>query len=70
MNSQTEQTHSEQPKYGARVYWLPGKLLVKQTVRRGTPPEFVIDDQRERHVAYDNDAAIAAAVRDAVEGRL
>ncbi len=70
MNSQTQQTHSDQPKFGARVYRLTGKLLVKQTVLRGTPPEYVIDEQRERHVPDGDDAAIAAAVRDAVAGKL
>ena len=70
MNSPTQQTQSEQPKHGARVYRLAGKLLVKQTVLRGTPPEYVIDEQRERHVSDGDDAAIAAAIRDAVSGRL
>jgi hypothetical protein len=65
MNSQ-----AETPKYGARVYRLAGKLLVKQTVLRGTPPEYVIDEQRERHVPEDDDKAIATAVRDAVSGRI
>ena len=58
MNSQTLQTQSEQPKYGARVYRLAGKLLVKQTVLRGTTPEYVIDEQRERHVSDGDDAAM------------
>lgn len=67
MNSQTQQ--SEQPKYGARVYRVGDKLLVKQTVLRGTPPEYVIDEHRERHVPDDDDATIAAAIRDAVSGK-
>ncbi len=58
------------PRFGARVYRLAGKLLVKQTVLRGTPPEYVIDEQRERHVADGDDTAIAAAIRDAVSGKL
>lgn len=70
MNSQTQQTLSDQPKFGARVYRLAGKLLVKQTVLRGTPPEYVVDEQKERHVPDGDDAAIAIAVRDAVAGRL
>ena len=70
MNAQTSQTHSGQPKFGARVYRLAGKLLVKQTVLRGAPPEYVIDEQRERHVSDNDDGAIAAAIRDAVAGRL
>ncbi len=60
----------EQPKHGARVYRVGSKILVKQTVLRGSPAEYVIDEQRERHVGADDDAAIAAAVRDAVSGRL
>lgn len=60
----------EQPRHGARVYRVGGKLLIKQTVLRGMPPEYVVDEQRERHVPEDDDAAIGAAVRDAVGGRL
>jgi hypothetical protein len=59
-----------QPKHGARVYRIGSKLLIKQTVLRGVPAEYVIDEQRERHVRDDDDAAIGAAVRDAVNGRL
>jgi hypothetical protein len=69
MKSQT-QIPSDQPKFGARVYRLAGKFLVKQTDLRGTPPEYVINEQRERHVSVDDEAAIAAAVRDAVSGKL
>ena len=58
------------PKFGARVYLLAGKLLVKQTVLRGTPPEYVVDEQKERHVSNADDTAIARAIRDAVAGRL
>jgi hypothetical protein len=58
------------PKHGARVYRVGPKLLVKQTVLRGAPPEYVIDEHRERHVSDDDDSAIAAAIRDAVNGRL
>ena len=58
------------PKHGARVYRVGAKLLVKQTVLRGTPSEYVMDEQRERHVAEDDDRALAAAVRDAVNGKL
>ena len=59
-------------KYGARVYKLAGRgaLLVKQTVLRGDPPEYAIDEHKERHVREDDDRALAAAVRDAVNGRL
>ncbi len=61
---------SNSPKYGARVYLLGGRLLIKQTILRGIPPEYVIDEQRERYVPHDDDAAIASAIRDAVQGRL
>ncbi len=57
-------------KHGARVYGLPRTLLIKQTVLRGNPPEYVIDEQRERHVPNDDDHAIAQALRDAVRGKL
>ena len=61
---------SPMPKYGARVYRVGSRLLVKQTVLRGEPPEYVVDDQRERHVAEDDDSAIAQALRDAINGKL
>jgi len=66
MNSES----AKMPKHGARVYRVGSKLLVKQTVPRGNPPEYVVDEQRERYVADDDDRAIAAAVRDAVNGKL
>jgi len=59
-----------QSKHGARVYKVGDTILVKQTVLRGTPPEYVVDGQKERHAAEKDDAAIAAAVRDAINGRL
>jgi hypothetical protein len=58
------------PKYGARVYRVGDRVLVKQTVLRGTPPAYVIDEQRERHVAGHDDHAVADPVRDALNGRL
>lgn len=61
---------AEQPRHGARVYRIGAKLLIKQTVLRGTPAEYVIDEQRERHVREDDDTAIAGAIREAVNGRL
>lgn len=70
MPSQSKKTQPNQPKYGARVFRLAGKLLVKQTILRGTPAEYVVDEQRERHVSDGDDSAIAAAIRDAVSGRL
>jgi hypothetical protein len=57
-------------KHGARVYLVGKTILIKQTVLRGTPPEYVVDEHRERHVRTDDDAAIAVAIRDAVRGRL
>jgi len=61
----------ETSRHGARVYLVgPRTILVKQTVLRGTPPEYVIDEQRERHVREDDTASIATAIRDAVNGRL
>jgi hypothetical protein len=59
-----------QPKHGARVYLVGDKILIKQTVLRGTPPEYVIDEHRERHVRQEDDRAIAAAIRDAISGKL
>lgn len=56
------------PTHGARVFGMGDVVLIKQTVLKGTPPEYVIDEHRERHVAIDDDAAIAAAIRDAVTG--
>lgn len=58
------------PKHGARVYGMGDVVLIKQTVLRGTPPEYVIDEHRERHVAIGDDAAIAVAIRDAVTGAM
>ena len=47
----TIETSQNSPEYGARVYRVPakkGRLLVKQTVKRGDPPKFAIDEQKER----------------------
>ena len=60
----------EQPKYGARVYRLGDKLLIKQTVLRGTPPEYVVDGHKERHVLATDDHELAEAVRAAICGEL
>jgi len=70
MTEQTSQNQSEPARYGARVYRVGSRLLVKQTVLRATLPEYVIDEQRERHVSPDDDGAVAAAVRDAISGEL
>lgn len=57
-------------KHGARVYGLGDVILVKQTVLRGSPAAYVIDEHRERHVDAADDAAIASAIRDAIGGLL
>lgn len=63
--------YGQQPKHGARVYGFgDGVILVKQTVLRGNPPEYVIDGDKERHVDPLDDAALAQAVRDAVAGQI
>lgn len=56
--------------FGARVYRVGRGILVKETVLRGIPPEYMIDKQRQRYVADDDDAAIGAAIRDALNGSL
>jgi len=60
------------PKFGARVYFYPddGRIQVKQTVLRGQPPRHVIDEQKEKHVDWNNDTEIADAIRAAVLGKL
>lgn len=69
--SRSAASRTTTPKHGARVYLVgPKTILVKQTVLRGKPPEYVVDEQRERHVRADDDAGIAVAIRDAVHGRL
>jgi len=65
-----EEMENGNSKYGARVYRLPGKLIVKQTVLRETSSEYVVDGQKERHVPEGDDGAIASAIRDAVQGKL
>jgi hypothetical protein len=65
-----EHLNNARSKHGARIHKVGDTILVKQTVLRGTPPEYVVDDQNERHAAEKDDAAIAAAVRDAINGRL
>jgi len=65
MNKETESA-----KFGARIYRVGDKLLIKQTVLRGNPPEYVIDSQKEKHVPENDNAAVAAAVRAAVNGQL
>jgi hypothetical protein len=59
-----------QPAFGARLYRIDDEIIAKQMVLRGVPAEYLIDERRERRVSMRDDAAIAAAVRDAVDGRL
>jgi len=70
MANSSQRIETKQPKFGARVYRLRDKLLVKQTILRGIPPDYVIDGHKERHVHVDDDAAIAEAIREAVSGKL
>jgi hypothetical protein len=60
-------------KYGARVYLLDdGVALVMQTVKRKVKQgeRYVLDGQRQQHVDPGDDAALGAAVRAALGGRL
>jgi hypothetical protein len=65
-----EQLYGSAAKHGARVYRVGARILVEQRALRGTPPEYVIDEHRERHVDPNDDRALARAIRDALEGRL
>jgi hypothetical protein len=49
-----------------------GKAFVKQMVKRGLSlnDEYVIDGHRERHVDRSEDAAVAAAIHQALLGQL
>ena len=60
----------QQPKFGARVYLMGERILVKQTLLRGNPAEYVIDNHRERHIDVDDDTSLAQAIRDAVKGKM
>ena len=63
----------ESRKYGARVFKVSNDtLLIKQTVKRGRGQNdpYVIDEQKEKHVNLGDDAQIASAIRDAMEGKL
>jgi len=63
----------EERKYGARVFKVSeNTLLIKQTVKSGGGQNdpYVINEHREKHVNLSDDSAIAAAIRDAIEGRL
>ena len=63
------------PLWGARVYppYEDGTVLIKQTVREG--PTFIAVEggngrHSERHVHFQDDAALAQAIRDALRGEL
>jgi hypothetical protein len=58
------------PTHSARVYLVDGKFVVKQASLRGTPAEYVIDEERLRQVDLADKIGIAEAVGDAVNGRL
>ena len=61
-------------RFGARVYPIPdsNRARVKQTVKddNDSNDEYVIDDDRERFVDLNNDAAVAQAIRDSLAGNL
>ncbi len=58
-------------KYGARVYFLDGGVvLVKQTVKSTNSGLYVIDGQKERHVDPGDDHLLGEAVRLAGQGKL
>ena len=62
-------------KFGARIYKMKDTILVKQTELKGTPPEYVIliDRNRhtiEKHVKASDDKGIADAVKAALAGKL
>ncbi len=62
-----------QRRYGARVYFQNGDtLLIKQTVKSGEghTDEYIVDQDREEHVALDDDRAIPQAIRRAVRGQM
>lgn len=61
----------EGPFYGARVYSRDERVQVTRTVRWGHSAidEYVIDQPRwDRFVSLDDDAELAQAIRDALEG--
>lgn len=74
VSTQGDSRTQELPRrYGARVFLMnDGVILVKQTVKRGSRQNdpYVIDEDRERHVDPGDDAALGAAVRDALNGNL
>jgi transcriptional regulator with XRE-family HTH domain len=60
-------------KYGARVYLnQDGVVNVKQTIKRGRSQNdpYVVDRDRERFIDPGNDDELAAAVKEALNGRL
>ena len=64
-------------KYGVRIYAMPDSdvILIKQTIKRPESPRYVVDVledglHREAHIAVDDTAGIADAVRHALKGEL
>jgi len=63
----------QQTQYGARVYRLANnRALIKQTRKSGHDQnsDYVVDEHREKHVDLTDDAQVAQAVRDALDGKL
>lgn len=61
---------SSTPKHSARVYLVGGSLLVKQATLRGTPAEYMVNDEHVRRIGVDDQMGLARAILDAVHGRL
>ncbi len=62
-------------KFGARIYQMKDTILVTQTELKGTPPEYVISLDRnrhiiQRHVKSSDDKGIVDAVKAALAGKL
>ena len=62
-------------KFGARIYQMKDTILVTQTELKGTPREYVISLDRnrhiiQRHVKSSDDKGIVDAVKAALAGKL
>ena len=64
----TREKNVPQSKHGARVFPLGDKIIVRQTVLHGG--KYILDEQKETFVKLDDDAAIGAAIREAIAGKL
>ena len=61
----------KEQKYGARVYFLDGGVvLVKQTVKSANGERYVVDGHKEKHVDPGDDHLLGEAVRLAGQGKL